>query len=228
MRRTSVVMILSLLGAVVVAGAQPAKPSTGVQQPEEIQLPKPQTDGRMSVERAILARRSVREFAAGTLTWAEIAQLAWAGQGITDAAGIKRAAPSAGALYPMEMYFFTADGVFRYLPKKHTAVKVADTDRRAALSAAALAQASIRQSPCVIVLTAVPERTRPKYRDRTPRYIAMEAGHIGQNVLLQASALGLVGVPIGAFSDDKVAQVLELKAGEEPMYIIATGRPPAR
>jgi SagB-type dehydrogenase family enzyme len=195
------------------------------QQPQEIQLPKPQTDGLVSVERAIATRRSVREFAAAPLTWAEMAQLAWAGQGITDAAGIRRAAPSAGALYPIELYLFTSEGVFRYVSKTHQAIRVATGDRRPALADAALGQESIRKAPCVIVLTAVVERMRPKYRDYTPRFIAIEAGHIAQNVLLQACALGLVAAPIGALADDKVARVLSLKPDEEPIYIMAIGRP---
>lgn len=198
------------------------------QSARDVQLPKPQTDGHVSFERTLVMRRSVRTFGAGALGWTEIGQLAWAGQGITDPAGIKRTAPSAGALYPMEMYFLTRDGVFHYLPAKHALVKTIGADRRAALAAAALGQASIQQAPCVVVLTAVPERTRTKYKDRTPRYIAIEAGHIAQNVLLQAYALGLVGVPIGAFTDEKVGQVLELKTGEEPIYIIAVGRPAGR
>ncbi len=219
------------LGVVWAPLAGPTPASTAVPQNQsatEVQLPKPRTDGRVSLERTLAMRRSVRSFAAGALTWTEIGQLAWAGQGITDPAGIKRTAPSAGALYPMEMYFFTPDGVFHYLPAKHALVRTIGSDRRAALAAAALAQAAIQQAPCVVVLTAVPERTRTKYRDRTPRYIAMEAGHIAENVLLQAYALGLVGVPIGAFTDERVGQVLELKAGEEPMYIIAVGRPAGR
>jgi len=219
------------LGVVWAALAGPTPASTAVPQNQsatEVQLPKPRTDGRVSLERTLAMRRSVRSFAAGALTWTEIGQLAWAGQGITDPAGIKRTAPSAGALYPMEMYFFTPDGVFHYLPAKHALVRTIGGDRRAALAAAALAQAAIQQAPCVVVLTAVPERTRTKYRDRTARYVAMEAGHIAENVLLQAYALGLVGVPIGAFTDERVGQVLELKAGEEPMYIIAVGRPAGR
>jgi SagB-type dehydrogenase family enzyme len=195
---------------------------------QDIQLPKVLADGKMSVERAISTRRSVREFSTEPLTLADISQLTWAGQGITDAAGIKRAAPSAGALYPMELYFFTADGVFHYRPKTHTAAKVDSADRRTDLSAAAPDQASIKRAPCVFVLTSVPERTLPKYKARTPRYIAIEAGHIGQNILLEASALGLVGVPVGSFTDEKVAQVLGLKAGEEPIYILAVGRPVRR
>jgi SagB-type dehydrogenase family enzyme len=216
------IVVVACSGRVAACGQAP-RPAAAGQAGQEIQLPKPQTDGKMSVERAIATRRSVRQFAPGALTWAEIGQLAWAGQGITDAAGIKRAAPSAGALYPMELYIFTAEGVFHYLPKTHQATRVMTGDQRPALSAAALNQESIKQAPCVIVLAAVPERTRPKYKDRTPRYIAIEAGHIGENVLLEATALGLAGVPIGAFTDEKVGAVLGLKSGEEPIYILAIG-----
>jgi SagB-type dehydrogenase family enzyme len=109
--------------------------------------------------------------------------------------------------------------------KTHQAIRAATGDRRPALADAALGQESIQKAPCVIVLTAVAGRMRPKYADYTPRFIAMEAGHIAQNVLLQARALDLVAVPIGAFFGDGVARVLDLRPDEEPIYIMAVGRP---
>jgi SagB-type dehydrogenase family enzyme len=222
-----------VMAAAVACGALAGPPDeegagAASQTGQEIRLPKAATDGKMSLERALVARRSLREFSSVALTLSEIGQLAWAGQGIRDAAAGWRTAPSAGALYPMELYYLTVEGLFHYQPRSHTAIKRGASDLRAELAAASLGQASVTQAPCVFVLTAVPASTERRYRARTPRYIAMEAGHVGQNILLQAVALGLGGVPIGAFTDEKVAKLLGLGAGEEPLYILAVGRPLAR
>lgn len=192
---------------------------------ETVQLPAPVTDGEMSLERAIMLRRSVRAYSPEPLTWVEIGQLAWAGQGITDPGGRLRASPSAGATYPMEMYFLTPEGVFHYAPAQHAMRRLATEDRRAALAAACLGQSCVRDAPCVIVLTAVAQRTAARYGERATRYIDMEAGHIAQNVLLQAVSLGLAGVPVGAMSYEDVDRVLGLGAGEASLYVVPIGRP---
>jgi SagB-type dehydrogenase family enzyme len=180
----------------------------------------------MSVERALNTRRSQREFAPEPLTLAELGQLAWAAQGITDPEGGLRTAPSAGALYPLELYFLVPDGVLHYLPAEHAFARKSLRDEREALSSAALSQTSIRRAPCSVVIVTVTQRTRAKYGDRAPLYVALEAGHAGQNLLLQATARGLVGVPIGAFDTPAVGRLLGLAPGEEPLYIIALGYPP--
>ena len=179
----------------------------------------------MSLTRAIQLRRSVRAYAAEPLTLAQIGQLAWAAQGNTDPGGGKRSAPSAGALYPIELYVLTAEGVFHYRPAGHVLRPLSWEDRREALAAACLGQASVRHAPAVFVLAAVPRRTAVRYGERATRYIAMEAGHIAQNLLLQAVALNLAAAPIGAMVDAQVDQVLELPAGEQSLYVVPVGRP---
>jgi SagB-type dehydrogenase family enzyme len=204
----------------------PSSPPAAAQSADRIALPAPALSGSMSVEQALLTRRSRREFAPKPLPLVEIGQLGWAAQGVTDPAGGLRSAPSAGALYPLELYFLIPDGVYHYLPAQHALARKSQRDEREALSEAALSQASIRHAPCSVVIVSVTERTREKYGDRAPLYVALEAGHVGQNLLLQATARGLAGVPIGAFEDRAVGRLLGLGRGEEPLYIIALGYPP--
>lgn len=185
-------------------------------------LPSPRTEGDLSLEEAIANRRSVREFAATPLTEAEISQLLWAAQGVTDSRG-HRSAPSAGALYPLEVYAVTARGTSRYLPAEHALATVDTSDLRSKLRDAALGQQAVGNAALVLVFTAVPDRMTWRYRDRTTRYVQLEAGHAAQNVLLEAVALGLGAVPIGAFDDSRVGAILHLPAGEVPLYMIAVG-----
>ncbi|MCX7838636.1 MAG: SagB/ThcOx family dehydrogenase [Anaerolineae bacterium] len=190
-----------------------------------IALPTPRTQGPMSVEETMLKRRSIREFKDTPLTLAEIGQLLWAAQGITHPAGL-RTAPSAGALYPLEVYAVTREATYRYDPHAHQLIVHARGDLRAPLYAVALMQDSILQAPLTIVITAVYARTSKKYgEERTPRYVALEVGHAAQNVLLQAVALNLGAVPIGAFLDDQVQQVLSLPRDHQPLYLIPVGHP---
>jgi len=190
-------------------------------------LPQPRTKGAVSLEEAVHKRRSVRSFSAKALEQAQIGQLLWAAQGITAKkpfAGL-RASPSAGALYPFETYAVTADGVFRYLPKEHALRKVLDGDMREKLAAAALGQGCVSGAPLDIVLCAVYSRITGKYGERGVRYAHIEAGHIAQNIHLQAAALGLGSVPVGAFDESGVTDALTLPKDCEPVYIIPVGRP---
>ncbi|MBA7596591.1 hypothetical protein ES703_03569 [subsurface metagenome] len=194
---------------------------------EEYKLPKPlQTD--RSIEQCLAARRSVRSFASDTLTTEQIATLLWAAQGITDTTRGFRTAPSAGATYPLETYLVTKQGIFHYDPKPHKLTLVKKGDRRAELALACLGQYWVGKAPASIVLCAVPERTSQRYGERAMRYIWMEAGHAAQNILLEAVALNLGGVPIGAFSDDAVSKLLDLDKAEEktiPLYVLSVGTP---
>jgi SagB-type dehydrogenase family enzyme len=194
---------------------------------KEIQLPAPVLKGRMSLEEAILKRRSQRDFRQTDLNQAEISQLLWAAQGITaQTRGFAfRAAPSAGALYPMEIYLLSKDGLFHYIPSDHKLEALIDSDLRSALAAAALGQGSVSQAAVDIVICAVYQRITGKYGQRGIRYTHIEAGHIAQNIHLQAVALGLGSVPIGAFDDQEVKEVLSLPPEQEPLYIIPVGHP---
>jgi SagB-type dehydrogenase family enzyme len=196
----------------------PASASPGVE------LPVPDSKGHVPLETLLASRRSTRHFAPEPLSRAELGQLVWAGQGLSDPSADRRTAPSAGALYPLEMYLAQADGVLHYLPRQHAFERVSERDQRQALADAALGQSAVRDAPCVFVLTGVVERTARKYGSRAPRFVAMEAGHVAQNLLLQAEALGLGAVPIGGFDDAAVRAVLGLPAGEDPLYLVPVGR----
>ncbi|MGI5820188.1 MAG: SagB/ThcOx family dehydrogenase [Armatimonadota bacterium] len=192
---------------------------------EIIELPAPAISGEVSVEEAIERRRSVRQFTDQALTEQQISQLAWAAQGITEETRGFRAPPSAGALYPLELYLVTGDGMYHYLPERHALAVMHTEDRRESLAQAALGQGSVRSAPLVMVVAGVYARTAARYGDRAARYVHMEVGHLGQNVHLQAEALGLGSVPIGAFDDAAVADCLGLPGDHAPLYLIPVGHP---
>jgi len=199
-------------------------------QARTVALPEPDRAGEVPVETAIERRRSVREIDPGPLSLRELGQLAWAAQGITDARSGFRAAPSAGATYPLEIDLLVTgmeelpDGVYRYLPREHALVLRHAGDQRAAAARAAFDQPWVRDAPVVMLISAVMARTEARYGARAERYVHMEAGHVGQNVYLQATALGLVTVAVGAFDDDALASALGLADEERPLYLLPLGR----
>jgi SagB-type dehydrogenase family enzyme len=188
-----------------------------------IKLPSPAQTGKMSLEETLKNRKSIRDFSSEPLTIEELSQLLWAAQGTTRDWGA-RTAPSAGALFPLEVYVVLKEGVFHYSSKHHRLTRNLEKDVRDKLAYAALGQDSVQKAPAIFVIAAVYERTSKKYGNRTERYVIMEAGHAGQNLLLQAVSLGLETVPIGAFHDEKVKQVLNLPINHEPLYLIPVGR----
>lgn len=192
---------------------------------KEIILPQPVTKGKVSLEEAIFKRRSQREFQRKDLSLEQVGQLLWAAQGITAKRGgfSFRAAPSAGVLYPLELYALTKDGLYHYIPEGHKLENFSDKDLRKSLADAALGQEPAASGALVIVVCAVYERVTSKYGQRGRRYAHIEAGHAAQNIHLQAVALGLGSVPIGAFNDDAVKKCLSLPAACEPLYIIPIG-----
>lgn len=192
----------------------------------QIALPTPQLDGSMSLEAVIAARRSMRSYAPSELTITEIGQLLWSAQGITGDRPNRRAAPSAGAFHPLEFYVCREDGVWHYQPSTHTLSPHLDHDVRDRLTAVAWNQKFIAQAPVVFVVSGVAERTTQRYGERgLVRYMPMDAGHASENLLLQAVALGLGSVVVGAFDDTGVAETLDLPTNQTPLYIIPVGRP---
>ena len=181
-----------------------------------------------STSRALAQRRSCRRFAPRKLTPAQIGQIAWAAQGVTGPGRGYRAAPSAGALYPMELYLVGPDGVHHYAPSGHRLDPHQRGDVRGELAKAALGQDFVRQAPLTVVISAVHDRVTRKYGQRGVMYVHMEAGHIAQNVHLQSVALGLGSVPVGAFHPSQVAEVLSLPKDREPLYLIPVGYPATR
>lgn len=190
----------------------------------EMALPPPSLVGEKSLEEVIASRRSVREFTDQALSWSSISQLLWSAQGVTDPGGL-RTAPSAGALYPLEIYVALPDGAYHYLPPGHVVESVSKSDLRRDLWQAGGRLDALRQAPAIFVIAAVYERTEAKYGERAERYVHLEAGHAAQNMLLQAMALELGAVPIGAFSDNLVQDALGLPADHRPLYLIPVGHP---
>jgi SagB-type dehydrogenase family enzyme len=186
-------------------------------------LPPPSERAGLSLNEAIARRRSIRQYAARDLTLHEIGQLLWSAQGMTSSVWHFRASPSAGALYPLELYVALRDGVFHYRPGSHELAALSPADVRTELEHAALDQSCVGSAPCVIIVAGVLRRSTRKYGDRGVRYVHMEAGHAAQNILLQAAALGLGSVPVGAFEDERVAQLLKLDRGEQVLYLLPVG-----
>jgi SagB-type dehydrogenase family enzyme len=189
----------------------------------KVALPEPQRRGPVSVQEAIQARRSIRQFDPAPLRLDDIGQLLWSAQGVTSPDG-RRAAPSAGASYPLELYATCEQGLFHYLPSEHALVKVLAEDVRAALAREGRADAFVARAPVTVAFAAVYERTTRRYGDRGIRYVHIDLGHAAENLHLQAEALGLASVALGAFSDAAVARVLHLPADQKPVYLIPVGR----
>jgi len=194
-----------------------------------IKLPEPRYESDTCVEEAILRRRSVRSYRDEALSLKEISQILWAAQGITEKRGYKRAAPSAGATYPLEIYVVVgklegiAPGIYHYIPKEHSLKRTISGDYRKRLADAALGQSFVEDAPIDLVFCAVYERTTSRYGERGIKYVHMEVGHAAQNVYLQCQSLDLGTVVVGAFDDNKIKKILNLEK-EEPLYVMPVGR----
>lgn len=193
-------------------------------------LPDARVSGHISIEETLEKRRSIRNYSDTPLTLEEIGQLAWSAQGITESGRGFRTAPSAGATFPIEIYFFitglneTPDGIYHYDPQYHSLTMIKRGDRRNDLHQSALFQDAIISAPVSMVISGVLQRTQQRYGDRALRYVHMEAGHVSQNVYLQATALDVGTVVIGAFNDDGVSKVMGFHDGEYPLYIMPLGK----
>jgi SagB-type dehydrogenase family enzyme len=206
------------------APVQAQKPLRG----STITLPAPRATGEVSVEQALKSRRSLRSFAASPLTLAQASQLLWAAQGVSDERG-RRTAPSAGALYPLELYLVAGNvtglpsGVYRYRPAEHDLVPVVTGDRRAGV-AAACRQTWVAEAPALVTFTAVYARTEKKYGDRSARYVPIEVGAAAENLALQAVALGLGTTFVGAYDDAALAAALGAARDEQPLALLPVGK----
>ncbi len=200
---------------------------------EIIQLPSPALKGSVSVEETINSRRTIRSFANKPLTLGEWGQILWAAQGITSDGGIKkRAAPSAGALYPLDIYLILGKsvpeslgaGLFHYLPLKHALRRISAKDFTKKVAEASLHQYWMAEAPGMVLITAEYSRITGKYGDRGIRYAHIEAGHVAQNCFLQAESLTLnVGI-VGAFDDKALIDLLPIPRGFEPILLLPIGR----
>ena len=197
-------------------------------------LPPPSLKGSTTLEEAIARRRSVRDLAPQPISQSQLSQILWCAQGITDARENLRAVPSAGATYPLDIFVVCGKnsveginkGIYHYDVASHSLTIHYNEDVRLELARAAVRdQEYIYQAPIDIVICAIYERTVESYGERAERYVHMEVGHTGQNIYLQATALGLATVAIGAFNDEQVREVLRLDKQCKPLYIMPVGRP---
>ena len=200
-------------------------------QPVPIYLPAPRQEGRISLEEAIAHRRSIRDFTAEPVSQSQLSQILWIAQGTTNRRVSYRTVPSAGATYPLEIFVVCggngieglADGIYHYNVAQHSLALHHKRDVRLELARAALEEQFIYQAPVDIVICALYQRTTPRYGGRGERYVHMEVGHAGQNIYLQAVALGLATVAVGAFHDEEVREVLRLDKQYKPLYIMPVG-----
>lgn len=196
-----------------------------------IKLPDVETDGGMSLEQAISMRRSIRSYTDQPLTLFELSQLLWSAQGITNERGF-RTAPSAGATFPLDMFVVvnnveTLDqGIYHYEPHAHQLELIRADDVAEDLFRACLSQSMILEGGAVLVFAAVFERTTTRYGSRGERYVYNEIGHASQNVHLQAAALNLGTVVIGAYHDDQVEEILNLGNEFRVLYLMPVGNLP--
>ena len=199
--------------------------------PEAVKLPAPRTDGGAAVEKALAARRSQRAFSYKALALAELSQLCWAAQGVTDDKG-HRTAPSAMASYPLELYVLASRveglpaGLYRYLPAQHALAPLKAGLTSADLVAQGAKQEWIRQAPAVFMLTGVAERAKRKMTSKGERFVWVEAGLAAENLFLQAVSLGMGGTYVGGFDDEGLKKFLGVPAGEEPLAVLPVGRKP--
>jgi SagB-type dehydrogenase family enzyme len=215
-------LTLLLMGMVLLPGQLEAQ--------SLINLPAPSTQGTVSVEKALKNRRTIRQFADKALTPSQLAQLLWAGYGVTDSRGL-RSAPSAGALYPLDIYAVVGDrqvsglaaGVYHYLPEKQALELRKTGDWRRAVARASLQQAWMAEAPIMVVITGEYRRCQVRYGERGMRYTHMESGHVGQNLFLQAEALGLGAGIVGAFENTAIVKTLELPPTYDPLLIMPIG-----
>jgi SagB-type dehydrogenase family enzyme len=200
-----------------------------------VKLPSPDKTGNMSVEEAVQNRRSVRQYSNQSLSLKDISQLLWAAQGITDTQNNFRAAPSAGRVYPLEVYVVAGkegvngleEGVYHYNPQNNQLEKLLTGDKRSDLAKAADRQPWVSQAPVDIVITGVYQRTINKYgnNNQSIRFVQQESGHVGENIFLEATARGLVTVSLGSFDDKAVKTLLNLPADESTLYVFPVGFP---
>lgn len=196
-------------------------------------LPQAEVTSGMSVDQAIQNRRSVRNFSATSLTLQDVSQLLWAAQGITDSERNYRSAPSAGHVFPMEVYLVAGDngvqglgaGIYRYNPYNNTLEKIVEGDQTYTLSQAAHGQTWVDEAPISLVITGNYQKMKDKYPDEnlSTRFVDIEAGHIGENIYLEAVSRGLGAVAIGSFYDDQMINLFKLPSNETPIYIYPVG-----
>jgi len=196
-----------------------------------LRLPRLRFKGKFSFEEVVKKRRSIRDFSSQPLSLEQVSQILWVAQGITGEDGFGRACPSAGALYPIEIYVEVSkvkgveEGIYHYGVFDHSLELVTRGDYSQELAEACLSQLFIAEAPVAFIIGVEYSRVTWKYGERGMRYTDIEVGHCGQNICLQATALELAAVPVGAFWDRQVQEVVYMSKNIDPIYVIPVGYP---
>lgn len=217
-------VIFALVSAVLIVPCYGQRRSR-VTQRKIIQLTEPDTEGTVTLEKALAKRRSVTQFTNEALKPSQISQLAWAGQGITESQQGLRTAPTIGGLYPIELIFATQEGTFAYNPAEHRLEQISDQDIRIPLAGATAMPESVSGAACSIILAGSIRKVSERFPDKARTYIYLEAGHIAQNIELEAAALGLGSVSVAAFDTASVRKTCRLARNLDPIYIVCVGQP---
>ena len=221
-------ILITALVTIMIFGKTKKQPSLGKSEAKVIKLPTPAYTSQTSIEQALKTRRSVREYEREPLTVAQLSQMLWAAQGITRGSTY-RTAPSAGALYPLEIYVVAGEiqdlpaGVYKYDTHRHGLTLEHEGDKRKPLANVAILQNWMAKAPAMLVIAGIYRRTTIKYGPRGKRYVHMEVGHAAQNVYLQSTSMGLGTVIVGAFIDEAVKKILAMNQEEEPLAIMPIG-----
>jgi SagB-type dehydrogenase family enzyme len=221
-RILAALVVAAALSAATAAPAAPAGASL-------VALPRPDVTGKVTLEQAIARRRSVREYAPGALTLAEVSQLMWAAQGITSPDG-KRATPSARAVYPLQVWLVADDvtglpaGIYRYEPKEHALALVAAGPLRDSLAAATPGQETLRHAAAVVAVAGDSTLAATRFRGNAERWLGMEAGFVVQDVYLECTVLGVGTVMVGGFDESAVRSALGVPSGWNLLALMPVGR----
>jgi SagB-type dehydrogenase family enzyme len=203
---------------------------------DTVPLPKPEFTGKVSVEKAMIQKKSVREFSGKPLTLAEVSQMLWAANGNLALDAVSSATtkviPSAGGLYPLEVFVVCGkdtvqgltEGIYQYSPSANSLLNLSQGDSRVILASACLSQMWMARAPAMVIVGAVFGRTTAKYGDQGIRYVYMEAGNCNQNLYLQAESLGLKMSTVGAFEAGQVAAAAKLPGGVIPLLVMPVGK----
>jgi SagB-type dehydrogenase family enzyme len=202
-----------------------------------VRLPELLPSAKLGFDDTILARRSARDFSIKSLTLLETAKLAYFANGISGSATthdgrtqLFRTTPSGGALYPTELYVVALNveeltsGVYHHNPTEGCLEQVCPGNNSSALRELTFTE-EIEHAAAVFAITGIPLKARIKYGERGYRFMLMEAGHMAQNILLTAAAIGLSAIPVGGFIDDELDQLLRIDGIDElSLYLVAVGR----
>lgn len=214
--------LLMLALGILVGGCRASDVSSGH---PDMQLPAPKTAGSVSVEAALAARKVVRGFAVEVPSAADLSQLLWAAQGIVDPVSGARTTFTPGGVHALDLWVARTDGVHRYAPATHSLTRVLPMDVRRQLAQATSDADELKAAPILIVITGQPGKARPRWGDRAERMVAIEGGHAGQSLLLQAAPLGLAATPLSIVDDEAIRTALVLPKDQLPIHVIAVGLP---